>query len=65
MRCRSLADDRFHPSTPFLLEHPLVVLVAGIAAVIGRRAIRTEIRPDRTKQTVKEDVRWVKQQLRR
>lgn len=41
------------------------LLLAGIAALIGRRELGTSVSPEQTKQTVKEDVEWAKQQLRR
>jgi hypothetical protein len=40
------------------------LFIAVIAALVGRQALKTNVSP-RTKQTVKEDVEWAKQQLRR
>jgi hypothetical protein len=49
----------------FLIVGGVFVLLAAIAVLIGRSALRTSVGPERTKQTVKEDVEWAKQQLRR
>ncbi len=48
-----------------LIVGAVYLLIAAIAALIGRRALQTSTSPERTKQTVKEDVEWAKQQLRR
>jgi hypothetical protein len=54
---------------PTWTAHLIVAAVFGIAAaalvLIGRRAIRTAPKTERTKETLKEDARWAKRQLAR
>lgn len=49
----------------FLIVGVVFLLLAAIAAMVGRRALGSSVNPERTKQTVKEDVEWAKQQLKR
>lgn len=49
----------------FLIVAAVFVVIAAIAGLIGRRALGANVKPERTKQTVREDVEWAKQQLRR
>lgn len=49
----------------FLIVAGTFLLLAAIAVLAGRRALGTNVSPERTKQTVKEDIEWAKQQLRR
>ena len=41
------------------------LLLAVIAAALGRQALAAPATPERTKQIVKEDVEWAKQTLKR
>jgi putative superfamily III holin-X len=44
----------------------MFLLVAGPAAMVGlRRMKQPSITPEETKRTVKEDVEWAKEQLKR
>ena len=48
-----------------LIVGGVYLLLAVIAAVLGRRALAAPATPERTKQIVKEDVEWAKQTLKR
>jgi uncharacterized membrane protein len=49
-----------------LIVTALLVLVAGVLVLIGRRTLRTAPTPgERIRETVKEDARWARQQIRR
>ena len=49
-----------------LIVAVVLALIAGILVAVGRRTISTAPPPvDRTRQTLKEDVRWAKTQLAR
>ena len=48
-----------------LIVGGVYLLLAVIAAVVGRRALAAPTTPERTKQIVKEDVEWAKQTLKR
>ncbi len=49
-----------------LIVTALLVLVAGVLVLIGRRTLRTAPTPgDKIRETVKEDARWARQQIRR
>jgi uncharacterized membrane protein YqjE len=54
---------------PTWTAHLIVAAVFGVIAaalvLVGRRAIRTAPRPERTQETLKEDARWAKRQLAR
>ncbi len=54
---------------PTWTAHLIVAAVFGVAAaalvLIGRRAIRTAPKPERTMESLKEDARWAKRQLAR
>jgi uncharacterized membrane protein len=43
----------------------LLLAVAGILVLIGRRSIRTAPKAERTRDLLKEDARWAKQQIAR
>lgn len=49
-----------------LIVAAVLVLVAAAMALVGRRAMRTAPSPaDRTRETLKEDARWARQQIAR
>ena len=48
-----------------LIVGGVYLLLAVIAAVLGRQALAAPATPERTKQIVKEDVEWAKQTLKR
>ena len=49
-----------------LIVAALLVLIAGILVAVGRGAIRTAPAPvERTRETLKEDARWARQQIAR
>ena len=49
-----------------LIVTVLLLIVAGVLALIGRRTIRTAPQPGvRTRETLKEDARWARQQISR
>jgi len=48
-----------------LIVGGVYLLLAVIAAVLGRQALTAPATPERTKQIVKEDVEWAKQTLKR
>jgi uncharacterized membrane protein YqjE len=49
-----------------LIVGAVFLLLAAVAALAGRSALTAEsAAPERTKETLKEDVEWAKQQLRR
>jgi uncharacterized membrane protein YqjE len=48
-----------------LIVAVLLLAVAGILVLIGRRSIRTAPRMERTRDTLKEDAAWAKQQIAR
>jgi hypothetical protein len=48
-----------------LIVGGVYLLLAVIAAVLGRRALAGPATPERTRQIVKEDVEWAKQRLKR
>jgi MFS family permease len=49
-----------------LIVTVLLLIVAGVLALIGRRTIRTAPQPgERTRETLKEDARWARQQISR
>ena len=47
----------------FLIVATVFVLLAVVLLLTGRRALRTAPTPARTRETLKEDVRWAKQQI--
>lgn len=49
----------------FLIVGGAFLLLALAMGLMGRRALRARTTPEQTKQTLKEDVAWAKQQLRR
>ena len=50
----------------FLIVAGVFVLIAGVAALMGKRGMsNSSVAPEKTKQTVKEDVEWAKEALRR
>lgn len=49
----------------FLIVAGGYLLLAVVVGLMGRRALRARATPDQTKQTLKEDVEWARQQLRR
>jgi hypothetical protein len=51
----------------FLIVGGVFLLIAGVAALVGRSKMSggPSIAPEKTKQTVKEDVAWAKAALRR
>ena len=49
----------------FLIVAAVYLIVAVIAALVGRQAVATPATPEQTVQTVKEDVEWAKRKLRR
>jgi Putative Actinobacterial Holin-X, holin superfamily III len=49
----------------FLVVGGAFLLLAILAGLIGRRALAARTTPERTKETLKEDVEWAKQQLKR
>ena len=49
-----------------LIVTVLLLIVAGVLALVGRRTIRTAPQPGvRTRETLKEDVKWARQQISR
>ena len=49
-----------------LIVTVLLVIVAAVLALVGRRTIRTAPQPGvRTRETLKEDARWARQQISR
>jgi len=48
-----------------LIVAVVFLIVAGALLFVGRQAIRTAPKADRTRATLKEDVRWAKQQIAR
>jgi Putative Actinobacterial Holin-X, holin superfamily III len=49
-----------------LIVTVLLLIVAGVLALIGRRTLRTAPPPgERTRETLKEDARWARQQISR
>lgn len=49
-----------------LIVGAVFLLIAAVALLAGRRMLRRgPIAPTRTKETIKEDVRWAKQQIER
>jgi protein-S-isoprenylcysteine O-methyltransferase Ste14 len=48
-----------------LIVGGVYLLGAVIAAAMGRRALAVQATPEKTKQTVKEDVEWAKRRLKR
>jgi uncharacterized membrane protein len=49
-----------------LIVTVLLVLVAGVLVLVGRRTLRTAPPPgERTRETLKEDARWARQQISR
>jgi inner membrane protein YhjD len=50
----------------FLIVGGVFLAIAGTAALIGKRGMsQSSVAPEKTKQTVKEDVEWAKEALRR
>lgn len=49
----------------FLIVGGAFLLLALVMGLAGRRALRARTTPEQTRQTLKEDVEWAKQQLRR
>jgi Putative Actinobacterial Holin-X, holin superfamily III len=49
----------------FLIIAGIFLILAVIAFFAGREALQRPAAPERTKQTVKEDVEWAKRQLKR
>ena len=49
----------------FLVVGGVYLLLAVIAAVIGRHALAAPSTPEQTKQTVKEDLEWARRKLQR
>jgi hypothetical protein len=48
-----------------LIVAVVFLVVAGVLLFVGRQAIRTAPKADRTRATLKEDVRWARQQIAR
>ena len=48
-----------------LIVAAVFVVVALVLGLVGRKSIRTAPKAERTKETLKEDVRWAKQQIAR
>jgi membrane protein implicated in regulation of membrane protease activity len=48
-----------------LIVAAVFVAVAGVLVLVGRRAMRTAPAVERTRQTLKEDARWARQQIAR
>ena len=48
-----------------LIVAGVFAVMAGALVLIGRRAIKTAPKPERTQETLKEDARWAKRQLAR
>jgi hypothetical protein len=49
-----------------LIVAAVFILVSAVVALVGRHAMRTApTTPERTRETLKEDARWAKQQLAR
>jgi protein-S-isoprenylcysteine O-methyltransferase Ste14 len=48
-----------------LIVAGIYLVLAVIAVLIGRNALATPATPERTKQTVKEDLEWAKRKLQR
>ncbi|HSD48694.1 MAG TPA: phage holin family protein [Actinomycetota bacterium] len=48
-----------------LIVGAIYLVLAVIAAAVGRRALAAPTTPDRTKQMVKEDVEWARRKLQR
>ena len=48
-----------------LIVAAVFVVAAAVLALVGRRAMRTAPTAERTKETLKEDARWAKQQIAR
>lgn len=49
----------------WLIVAVIYLIVAGIAALIGRRLMAMPSTPERTKQRVKEDMEWAKRRIKR
>lgn len=49
----------------FLIVAGVFLVLGAIALVVGRQALASPTTPERTKQTVKEDVAWAKRRLKR
>jgi nitrate/nitrite transporter NarK len=49
----------------FLIVGAVYLVLAVIAALIGRRALAAPANPERTKQVVKEDLVWARRKLQR
>ena len=49
----------------FLIVAVVYAIGATIAGLIGRQAVSTPGAPERTKETVKEDIEWAKRRLKR
>ena len=49
-----------------LIVTVLLLIVAGVLVLVGRRTLRTAPQPGvRTRETLKEDARWARQQISR
>src|SRR5918994_1455448 len=55
-------DESMHPAVAFAIVGALWVLAAAITVSIGRKRIQEMQGLPKTKQTIKEDVEWAKQQ---
>jgi uncharacterized membrane protein YqjE len=55
-------DEAMHPAVAFAIVGALWVLAAAITVSIGRKRIQEMQGLPKTKQTIKEDVEWAKQQ---
>jgi hypothetical protein len=49
----------------YLIVAAVFGIFAAIMVAVGRRAIKTAPKPERTQETLKEDARWAKRQLAR
>jgi uncharacterized membrane protein YqjE len=55
-------DEAMHPAVAFAIIGALWLIVAAIAASAGRKRLKDMQGLPKTKQTIKEDVEWAKQQ---
>jgi uncharacterized membrane protein YqjE len=55
-------DEAMHPAVAFAIVGALWLIVAAIAASAGRKRLKDMQGLPKTKQTIKEDVEWAKQQ---
>ncbi len=60
-----LLAEFLHPWAAALIVAVLLLIGAGIAALVGKKKIKTPVSLDTTKANVEEDVAWTKSHLKR